>query len=150
MAAPVGVAEIFWKEIYDRVAALPTFGADIAMVRRTHRTDVPLEKSPAVYLFEEETKRVGGDRNMCNWDWEARGRFEIINRDDVGTAAAEPMVLEVLTRINPDVLPYANSVRLEIEKITSEAAVADVDAAKVSVEFVAKYKTARWSLNAPT
>lgn len=149
----MGVAETFWAEIYGRLTALPTFGADIAMVRRTHRTDVPREKSPAVYLFEGESKRVGGDRSACTWDWETRGRIEVINRSDVGTLMAEPMVLEVLARISPersDIPVYSNNVRLELERVDAEAAVADVDAAKVSIEFVAKYKTARWSLNAPT
>lgn len=139
-----GIAETFWAELWARLVADPEFGVPVERIRREHRTAVTRADSPAVQVIEGVARPTEAKR--CDWQWEMGGSIAIFVRDDVGLRAADPLVAEIVRRINPEIgTPYSNGVRLELAAIEPETEIADEDATRVDLVLQVKFGTKRWT-----
>jgi hypothetical protein len=78
------------------------------------------------------------------------GMIAVFVRDDIGSTAADPFVIEVVNRINPEIpTPYSSGVRLEVGSIEPDTEIADEDASRVNIQLLVKFGTKRWTLDVP-
>lgn len=143
----ISIAEVFKAELLGRLEAAPlsAYGpVQPSRIRRSHLTVVPRDEAPAIYVRFAEAK-VESDKN-CNWSWALEWTVSIYLRSD-SDEEADPLVIEVLNRVNPATL-YSNKVTVQIKSIESDPEIADSDAQRVDVKGVAKYVTPAWSLEA--
>lgn len=144
----MAIAETFWGEIMDRLTAAPAFGIPVERIKRAHRTAVTRANSPAVHVIEGAARLR--EQKRCDWQWEMTGTIAVFVRDDEGVSAADPFILEIVRRINPETgTPYSNQVRLELVAIEPDTEIADEDATRVNIEFAIKFGLARWTLDTP-
>jgi hypothetical protein len=146
------VAETFKREMLARLQAAPLsdYGNDPPhsdRIRRSHLTVVDRNQTPAIYLRAGDATRRG-EETACPWKWEMYWRVSVYVRDDASDLASDPIVLEVVARLNPMVgVPYSNGVDLRLTKIEVVTEIADADAQCVDVVGVARYNTNEWALD---
>ena len=142
------IAETFWTELYARLVEPPTFGVDLANIKRYHRTKVTRDTAPAIHVVEG-LALPGADKG-CSWKWKMDGRIEVYVRDDTALSAADAILAEIVRRINPEVgTVYSNDVRLTLERIEPDTEIADLDATKVDISILIAFSTQRWTLDVP-
>lgn len=140
------IAETAWAEMFTRLTATTFPGVALASIRRKRRTNVTRENAPAIHLIEGQAKM--NEDKSCDWRWEMDGTIAVFVRDDNGLAAADPFLVEVVARINPEIAPaYSNQVRLELLRIGPNTEVADEDATRVDLDFRFKWGAKRWTLD---
>lgn len=143
------IAEEFKAEVLARLQALPlpVFFPELDSIRRSHLTNVPREKSPAIHLRFPRARPVKD--KSCNWQWTLDVTVSVYSRDDSGDVMADPLVGEVVTRLNPETSTgYGNGVVVELESIENETEIADEDATRVDIKFTGKFATRAWQLDA--
>lgn len=143
------IAETFWQELTARIVAAPSFGIDLESIRRKHRTPVTRARCPAVQVIEGAARLTEVKR--CDWRFEMNGTIRVFVRDDDGLEAADPFVVEIVKRINPEIpTAYSNGVLLEITALEPEVEIADEDAVATNIELRARFGCGRWALDAAT
>lgn len=142
--ATTTIADDFMREILARMKALPVI-AETGNVRRDHRTIIPRDKAPAVHLVDgDDTPQAA--TNDCYRDHEFAFTISVFVRDDEGYGAAEPIKCKVMAAIDP-AAEYQHNVTLEAGRIVTDQQIADGDALRVDMEFVARYRTVGvWAL----
>src|SRR6185369_808096 len=123
------VAETFKAEVLARLVALPLFGPELDNIRRSHLTNVTRENAPAVHVRFPRQKPT--EDKSCNWRWQMDFTVSVFSRDDSGDKMADPMVSEVVRRLNNQASKYTNKVTLEVDTIQTETETADSDATRV-------------------
>lgn len=139
------IAETAWAEIFARLTATAFPG--VTRIRRARRTDVGRDDCPAIHLIEGIAKPT--ETKRCDWRWEMEGTIAVFVRDDLGLAAADPFVIEVVKRIKPEPTTYTNRVLMELLRIGPNTEPADKDATRVDIDFQLRFGTGRWSLDTP-
>ena len=123
--------------------AAPTFGAEVQQVRRSHLTNVVRDKAPAIHVRFGSAK-VTGDRS-CGRAWKMDWTVSIYVRDD-NDATADPLVVEAIKRLDPDV-PYTNGADVELQSIDADTEIADGDAQRVDIRGTVKFVTGQWAID---
>lgn len=147
------IAETFKAEVYARLlgTTLDDYGPNAPQasnVRRYHLTNVDREDCPAIHMRAGDATKDSEDKG-CRWCWSLEVRVSVYVRSDAGDGIADPIVNEVVRRLNPNVTPrYSNGVDLRLTKIETDTEVADTDAQRVDVVLTAKYDTGPWTLDA--
>jgi hypothetical protein len=146
------IAEALKLEMLARLQAAPEmYDADppvlVTEIRRSHLTAVDRDRAPAIYLRAGDMERLDLERT-CPWKWSMAWRVSVYVRSDEADAAADPLVVEVVRRLNPTLgTPYTNGVDLRLHRIEVETEVADTDAQRVDVVGIARFQTVDWALD---
>lgn len=121
-------------------------------VRRTHRVPVSRDDSPEVQLVDGNDR----PRSETSQSRECRPRevefvVSIIVRADDGYLAADPIVEEVITRLDMKTTPYSygsngSSGRITLGDVLKEPAEGDVDSLRVDMHFRMSYETVGFGL----
>jgi hypothetical protein len=128
-------------EVEDRLTLPTPFVDGDYGTRRGHLTPIPRDQAPGAHI-------VGGDDdpqkgNACGG---RVGDFtvSIFTRDDAGSSAADPYLLELYVRMAE---PFAAGIVVTPAGIRRETEVADGDAARTDCRFAVAYPTGgEWSL----
>lgn len=138
------IAHQLLEQVVSRLRADPFWGPLPENVRRSHKTIVPREQAPAVHVIDgpERVTRAGGCARR-EQDFTVR----LIVRDDDGFAAADPLKLEVMRRLNPSITGWPPGVTLTPEDITPDAEIADADVLAVEMAFTFRYTTGLWEVD---
>jgi hypothetical protein len=132
------------EQVVARLRAAPAFGVDPDSIRRNHRTTIPRDSAPAIHVVDgdEALKSRGTCANRAQ-------AFMVVLflRDDAGFAAADPLKLEVMRRLNPATQQWAAGVLIEPGDIRSITEIADADALRVEMDFTLSYTTGLWTLD---
>lgn len=117
-------------------------------IRRAHATDVTLDDSPAVRVIDGPDRPTEG--RGCDTAHDAAFTVRIITRGDAEatSATAWDIAQDVLERLDPNVMAYANSVLIEQPTIAPDREIADQDLYALDMVFKMRYRSAAWSLNA--
>jgi hypothetical protein len=138
------IADDHMREVLARMIAVPVI-PDTTNIRRDHRTTISRDKAPAVHLIDgDDTPKAA--TNDCYRDRSFAFRISIFVRDDLGYKAAEPIKCRIMAAIDPTTA-YQHNIDLILGRITTDQQIADGDALRVDMEFVARYRTAgAWAL----
>jgi hypothetical protein len=112
--------------------------------RRGHLTPIPRDQAPAAHIVGGDDDPLKG--NACGG---RVGDFtvSIYTRDDEGSRAADPYLLELYARMAE---PFAAGIVVKPAGIRRETEIADGDAARTDCRFEVEYPTAgEWSLELP-
>lgn len=143
----MSVAETLAGEVLTRLLEDPLSGVAVANIRRAHRTPVTRDMAPAVHVIDGDAKPTAD--KSCAWAWQFDLTVSVMVRDDAGYTGADPLVCEVVARINPELdPPYSHKARLELLTVRKDTEIADGDAVRVDIELRFKFGTAPWSLEA--
>ena len=134
--------ETILAAVETRLTAPTDFVGGTYGTRRGHLTPIPRDQTPAAHI-------VGGDDNPVKGSRNCGGRvgeftISIFTRDDEGSKAADPYLLELYSRMavafDPGIVVNPAGIRRETE-------IADGDAARTDCRFEVTYGTAgEWSL----
>jgi hypothetical protein len=120
-------------------------------VRRAHKTAVPKDASNKIEVGLHVID--GGDapaKRPSNADCAQREcdlTLAIFVRSDAGPAAADPMKLEAMRRMNPATAPWPSGVSIAPGPIKVDDELADADSIRVEMIFNARYAAAgEWAL----
>lgn len=144
------IAETVLALAFARLTATPFPGVLAANVRRVHRTPVDREHAPAVHHVDgANTPRRETGKNGCSIARVVHWTVSIYTRGDADShTQADTIALEVMARLAPEagVWPIAGVV-IEPMDITHDTDIADTDATRMDLEFVARFKTPEWELD---
>jgi len=136
--------ETILMEVEDRLTSPTPFITGTYGTRRGHLTPIPRDQAPGAHI-------VGGDDNPQKGN-ACGGRvgdftISIFTRDDLGSSAADPYLLELYARMDA---PFAAGIVVRPAGIRRETEIADGDAARTDCRFTVEYATAgEWSLELP-
>lgn len=117
-------------------------------IRATHRTEVPREHAPAIYVMPARWVPRGENKSTCARKWETQVTVSIHTRgDDTSEADADLLMVEVVKRIE-DGTAYSPLGRFAIESIESATDIADDDATRVDINCRFEFETAGFALDA--
>lgn len=143
------IAETCMENVLARLQAAPRFGGvALASIRRSHRTAISRDKAPAIHVIDDDEVpdpvKVG---KGCAVPWEKGFTVSLFLRDDEGYPAADPLKLEVMSRLDPETAPWPAGVVLAYGKIAYQTEIADGDAVRVDMRFTFKFQAASWQLD---
>lgn len=136
--------EAVLAEVEARLGGSPPFMTSAYGTRRGHLTPIPRDKAPGSHI-------VGGDDdprkgNACGGR-EADFTVSIFTRDDEGSKAADPYIIDLYARL---ARPFDAGIVVTPDGIHRETEIADGDAARTDCKFRVCYATAgEWSLEMP-
>jgi hypothetical protein len=136
--------ELLMLDVLERLKSAPVID-DLSNIRRSHRTVVPREQTPAVHLVDGD--HAPTDQN-CQAKNELKFRVRIFTRndDDDGYQDADDIAVAVLAALDPNVVSYGEQVDLLRGRIVKEQEIADADSLYVDMEFTFRFQTGEWAL----
>lgn len=121
----------------------------VTNVRRSHKTSVPRDNAPAVYLAEAASDDVDGEVGNCDTRRKCSPVVRVFVRDDDGYAAMDTIIAAVVARLSPDaadVDPYPAGVVVELGSIATDEEIADGDALRKDLTLDVRYTAPYWTL----
>lgn len=144
------IAETVLSLAFARLTATAFPGVAAANVRRVHRTIVDREHAPAVHQVDgPDRPRREAYQNGCSITRHVHWTVSIFTRGDADShAQADAIALEVMARLAPEVgvWPIVGVV-VEPLEITHDTDIADTDATRMDLDFVARFRTPEWELD---
>lgn len=138
--------ETILAEVEDRLTSPSDFMSGSYGTRRGHRVPIPLEQAPGAHIVGGDDRRKKG--SQCG-EREAEFSVSIYTRNDQGSAAADPYIIELYARLAAPGWP--TGVVVTPGDISRETEIADNDAARTDCSFAVSYSTASlWSLELAT
>jgi hypothetical protein len=135
-----------YEDILTEVEARLTTSVDFVPgtygTRRGHLTTIPRDAAPGAHIVGGDDIPQKGGRNCGG----RQGEFivSIFTRDDAGSSAADPYVLELYDRLRE---PFAAGIVVKPIAIHRIVEIADGDAARTDCRFAVTYPTdGEWSL----
>lgn len=142
------IAESIMLNAWSRIDPDNSPALDAEEVKRARRTPVPKEKTPAVHLIDgDDIPRGGTAEAGCGVSRTKFLSIDVFVRNDGGAAEADPLVVEVHRRMDPDIgTSFPGVVRMGAIRVDEETA--DEDAVRVTLNYECDYKTSGWNLDA--
>jgi hypothetical protein len=139
------IANDLMEQVVERLRADPPLLDDITRIRRDHRTILTRDDCPAIHVIDgtEEPKSTKACIERAQVFTVA-----VFVRDDAGYAAADPLKLEVMRRLNPQTQAWQAGVDIVPGRIAPNTEIADLDALRLDMEFTFRYATGLWALDA--
>lgn len=146
MSSPgvTGYEEIL-DEVETRLTSSPPFIDSTYGTRRGHLTPINRDDAPGSHIVGGDDDAIKG-RGNCGGR-EADFTIAIYTRDDAGSKAADPYLIELYARMSQ---PFAPGIAVTPAGIHRETEIADGDAARTDCRFRVTYPTdGEWSLEMP-
>lgn len=143
------IAESLMQNVLARLEGSPSLmlGAQNVNVKRSHRTPVPRDEAPMVHLVDGDDIPGGKREGGCRTERTKHFSIDIFVRDDAGVTVADPLIVEVHNRMNPDFAPAFPGI-LRMEPVRVDEEIADGDAVRVTLGYECHYTTTGWALDA--
>lgn len=133
--------EAILAEVERRLTAPDDFMGPKYGTKRGHLTVMPREAAPGAHIVGDDDKP--GPKNNCG-KRSASFTVAIFTRNDEGSKAADPYVIELYARMS---VAFLRGVGVTPGPIHRETEVADSDAARTDCVFEVTYQTGgEWSL----
>lgn len=143
------IGEGLMQNVLARLEGSPSLmlGAQNVNVKRSHRTPVPRDEAPMVHLVDGDDLPKGRADGECRTARTKHFSVDVFVRDDQGVTVADPLIVEVQSRLHPRVLPaYPGNLRMGPIRVDEE--IADGDAIRVTLNYECDYNTTGWALDA--
>lgn len=140
------IGENLMLAVEGRLTGSPAIAATL---KRAHRTPVTKAAAPTVHLIDgADTPKAAKN---CRTDREKEFTVSVFVRSDAGAAAADPLVVEVNARLDPESEAYAaypHDATLTQGPVTPDEEIADGDATRIDMRFTFRYQASGWALDA--
>jgi hypothetical protein len=142
------IALALLKEARARLAAAPVID-DVDRIRLNHRTALPRENAPAVYLRPADDV-LGKEHGGCNVEHVVAFVISVFVRDDADEPydAAFPILMAIVAALNPNGSPaWPYNATLRLRRIEFVDDIADADALRTDMHFEFGYISGLWTLD---